>query len=80
MDSHTENFIYRVKVFINEYLQLILSIRWQDNIANKGILCCIFSLCVLLSLSDFNMLDCTVFCDILVAIVGPGHLFECGEN
>jgi len=24
---------------------------------------------VLLSLSDFNMLDCTVFCDMLVALV-----------
>jgi len=26
-------------------------------------------LCVLSSLSDFNMLDCTVFCEMLVALV-----------
>ena len=32
--------------------------------------------CVLLSSSDFNMPDCTVFCDMLVAIVALCHLFE----
>jgi len=29
-----------------------------------------------LSLPDFNMLDCTVFCDTLMALVAPCHLFE----
>ena len=33
-------------------------------------------LCVFLLLSDFNMLDCTVFCDMLEALAALCHLFE----
>ena len=41
-----------------------------------GILCHLFHFCVLLSLSDFDMFDCIVFCDMLVALVSLRHLFE----
>jgi len=33
-------------------------------------------LCVLLLLSDFNMLDCTAFCDMLEALAALCHLFD----
>jgi len=53
-----------------------LSTKFED----VGILCRIFHFYVLLSLSDFNTLDCTVFCDMLVALIALCHLFEINKK
>ena len=39
-----------------------------------------FSLCVLISSSDFNVFNCTIFCDMLVALVALCHLFESSSS
>ena len=68
--------IISICVYIRCTKRFYCFVVYLDLLSRPRYLCCIFSLCVLLSLSDFNMLDCIVFCDMLVALVALCHLFE----
>ena len=61
---------------------MVYGLRYNDIFCryciafHRRCICVLVSLCVLLSLSDFNMFDCTVFCDMLMALVALCHLFK----